>query len=90
MKPQFFPALGFILFFFITHISADTDNIYLRKIRIKGNKITKEQYVRQFITLEEGKTYDLDTILNEINLSRNNLEKTHLFSGIFLLSMVDL
>jgi hypothetical protein len=62
---------------------ADAEHYYLAQLRIAGNRITNEEYIRSFITLQEGRMYDLDGILSEINRSRDNLEKTDLFSQIF-------
>ncbi|MCK5568876.1 MAG: hypothetical protein KAJ15_04110, partial [Spirochaetes bacterium] len=69
--------------FAISSIIADEENIFLKKLIIEGNSVTRESYVRSFITLKEGKIYKLDTIIDEINVSRENLERTNLFSSIF-------
>jgi hypothetical protein len=68
---------------------ADAERYYLNQLSIAGNKITNEQYVRSFITLQEGRMYDLDSVLIEINRSRENLEKTGLFSHIFFNDELD-
>lgn len=83
MKWKILLMSGLIAGFTFSDLQADEDNFYLKKLLIKGNSVTKEKYIRSFITLEEGKIYELDDIINEINISRENLEKTNLFSGIF-------
>ncbi|MBA7641938.1 hypothetical protein ES703_49624 [subsurface metagenome] len=83
MKWKILLMSGLIVGFTFSDLQADEDSFYLKKLLIKGNSVTKEKYIRSFITLEEEKIYELDDIINEINISRENLEKTNLFSGIF-------
>jgi hypothetical protein len=65
------------------------EEIYLERLLIVGNRVTNEKYIRSFLTLEEGKIYELDAIIDEINISRENLEKTNLFSRIFFNDQLD-
>lgn len=69
--------------FAISSITADEENVFLKKLIIEGNSVTRERYVRSYITLKEGKIYELDAVIDEINTSRENLERTNLFSNIF-------
>jgi hypothetical protein len=59
------------------------DEILIKKLIVKGNRVTDIDYILSYITLQEGKTYDIDGIMDEINKSRENLEQTKLFSEIF-------
>jgi outer membrane protein assembly factor BamA len=61
----------------------DGDRIALERIRIDGNSVTATDYIRSCVTLSEGMTYDLDTLMDEINISRENLERTGLFTEVF-------
>ena len=86
-KAHILPFIIFLLVF--SSLIADDDIIFLKQLTIKGNKRTRETYVRSFITLEEGKTYDLDTVIEEINESRSKLEGTELFTNIFFNDELD-
>ena len=81
----------FVIIFLLVFSSlyAEDDSIFLKKLNIKGNNRTRETYIRSFITLEEGKTYDLDTVLEKINESRSKLENTGLFANIFFNDELD-
>ena len=89
MKVRLLFLILLIFLFAHAHLCADLEEYFLQEVRIRGNSVTKEQYVRSFITLEEGKRYDLDGIITEINISRDNLLKTGLFSDIFFNDEVD-
>ncbi|KPJ89679.1 MAG: hypothetical protein AMS17_01085, partial [Spirochaetes bacterium DG_61] len=89
MKVRLLFLILLIFLFAHAHLCADLEEYFLQEVRIRGNSVTKEQYVRPFITLEEGKRYDLDGIITEINISRDNLLKTGLFSDIFFNDEVD-
>jgi outer membrane protein assembly factor BamA len=78
-----------ILLIFVFKIAYTEQGIYLQKLLIEGNKKTKDEYIRMFITLEEEKSYELDSLLNEINISREKLEETRLFSNIFFNDQID-
>ncbi len=80
-KAHIILVIIFLLAF--SSLIAEDDIIFLKQLTIKGNKVTRETYIRSFITLEEGKTYDLDTIIEKINESRSKLEHTELFTNIF-------
>ena len=67
-KAHILPFIIFLLVF--SSLIADDDIIFLKQLTIKGNKRTRETYIRSLITLEEGKTYDLDAVIEEINESR--------------------
>jgi outer membrane protein assembly factor BamA len=80
------------LFLFVSTLFADdasNDNIYLLRIDIKGNVVTSEAFIRSRLTLQPGKTYEIDTIIDEINRSRTNLEKTGLFANVFFNDELD-
>jgi len=62
---------------------SDDDDVLLKTIDIQGNNVTKEDYIRSRITLSEGRLYDIDELMDQINKSRRNLEQTDLFSNIF-------
>jgi hypothetical protein len=64
-------------------LNADDNRVFLQSILIEGNRVTRESHVRSFLTAREGQYYDLDGIIDEINKSRKNLEKTGLFTSIF-------
>ncbi|MBN2322702.1 MAG: hypothetical protein JXQ30_03125 [Spirochaetes bacterium] len=61
----------------------DEEVITLERIGIEGNSVTATDYILSCVTLAEGKTYDFDTLMDEINISRENLEQTGLFTEIF-------
>jgi hypothetical protein len=61
---------------------AETGEYLLEEIKITGNHVTKESYVRSFVTLREGALYSLDELLEGINASKEKLEGTGLFSGV--------
>ena len=66
-----------------------TEDIYLARIDIRGNRVTSEALIRSFLTLEEGQIYDLDRVIDEINRSRQNIEKTGLFTSVFFNDEID-
>jgi outer membrane protein assembly factor BamA len=90
-KHHFFIGILFVILFLFTFssLSADDDVIFLKQLEIKGNNVTRESYIRGFITLQEGTTYDLDTVIDEINKSITNLEHTELFTNIFFNDELD-
>ena len=61
----------------------NSDLILLKKLQIEGNEVTDTGYILSFITLKEGSSYEIDTLMDEINRSRENLQRTDLFSEIF-------
>jgi len=65
------------------------EEFFLREILIEGNRVTKDKYIRDLITLEEGKHYNLEKIIDEINRSREKIERTGLFQNIFFDDVVD-
>jgi outer membrane protein assembly factor BamA len=85
------PGTLFLLIFTAVHLlhGSDDDRIYLKRIVIAGNRVTKEWYVRDLLTLRERQFYDLDTIIDEINRSRENLEHTGLFTNVFFNDELD-
>ena len=70
-------------------LTAEDDTIFLKQLTIKGNTRTREPYIRSFITLVEGKTYNIDTVIEEINESRSKLQGTGLFTNIFFNDELD-
>jgi hypothetical protein len=77
----------FILFLFMPVFA--NEDVFLQRIDIRGNRITREALIRSSLTLEEGKVYDLDMVIDEINRSRQNLEKTGLFTSVFFNDELD-
>ncbi len=65
------------------------DTFLLQKIYIEGNTVTDERFIERHLTLEEGKVYELDDLIDEMNRSRKNIEKTGLFSSIFFHDEID-
>lgn len=63
--------------------TANGDSYLLRRIYIEGNRTTTERFIQEKLTLEEGKIYRLDDLIDEVNRSKTNLEKTGLFSKVF-------
>ncbi|UCB44672.1 MAG: hypothetical protein JSV25_10680 [Spirochaetota bacterium] len=59
------------------------DEILLKTLLVKGNMVTDTDYILSYVTLKEGKTYNIDEIMDEINDSRENLEQTYLFTEVF-------
>ncbi len=57
--------------------------VLIEKIGIEGNRVTRDAYIRSFLTFEEGKIYKLDDLLTEINRSREDLTRTGLFENVF-------
>lgn len=70
-------------------LGADDEDIFLDKLLIEGNRITKENVIRKHITLIEGKYYTIEALMDEINRTRENLQKTSLFSTIFFDDQID-
>lgn len=70
-------------------LPAEAEEYLLQEIRITGNRITKESYIRTFITLREGTLYSLDELLRKINTSKENLDGTGLFSGVIVDDQTD-
>jgi hypothetical protein len=70
-------------------LSANDDLIFLKRLAIKGNDVTRESYIRSLITLKEGETYDLNTVIDEINKSISNLKSTELFTNVFFNDEMD-
>ncbi len=81
-------CIGLSILFRLIPVHA-TDDIHLERIDIKGNRVTREALIRSFLTLEEGQVYDLDGVIDEINRSRQNLEKTGLFTSVFFNDELD-
>jgi outer membrane protein assembly factor BamA len=65
------------------------DSFFLKKITVEGNSITRDKFLLSLITLNEGEYYSIDRIIDELNFSRVNLEKTNLFSNIFFNDEID-
>jgi hypothetical protein len=78
----------FLLFSFLTPVIAD-DAVYLDRIDVEGNSVTREDLIRSLLTLQAGQIYDLDRVIDEINTSRQNLEKTGLFVSVFFDDKLD-
>ncbi|MCK4923352.1 MAG: hypothetical protein KAS61_00170 [Spirochaetes bacterium] len=78
----------FLLLSLLTPAIAD-DAIHLDRIDIEGNSVTREDLIRSLLTLQEGQVYDLDRVIDEINTSRQNLEKTGLFVSVFFNDELD-
>jgi outer membrane protein assembly factor BamA len=78
----------FLLFALMIPLHAD-DAILLLRIDIVGNRVTDEDFIRSRLTLQPGDVYDLDSVIDEINKSRQNLEKTGLFSSVFFNDELD-
>ena len=64
-------------------VGQDDDKITLKRLQIEGNKVTDTGYILSHVTLQEGMSYDIDTLMDEINRSRENLERTALFTEVF-------
>jgi len=83
MRPLY--SLFLLLFCIMTFSSAAgiEQPVLIEKIGIKGNRVTRDAYIRSFLTFEEGKIYELDDLLTEINRSREGLTRTGLFENVF-------
>ncbi len=81
MRPAYFFLLLFCII--ITAGSASGQPVLIEKIDIEGNRVTHDAYIRSFLTFEDGKKYELDTLLNEINRSKERLTRTGLFENVF-------
>lgn len=89
MKWKLLFFLGFFMNLSLYTISAEEEKILLKGLLIEGNTITRSEYILSFVTLKEGESYDLDSIMDEINISRENLENTNLFYDIFFNDELD-
>lgn len=65
------------------------EKIYVKKIIIKGNTRTRTEIIKDRITIREKEIYPLDTIVDEINNSRNNILSTGLFSDVYFDDVFD-
>jgi hypothetical protein len=65
------------------HATVNGESYLLKKVYIEGNRTTGERFIQQKLTLEEGRIYEIEDLIDEINKSKTNLEKTGLFSKIF-------
>jgi outer membrane protein assembly factor BamA len=88
MRGTFAAVTLFLLFSFLIPVIAD-DAIYLDRIAVEGNSVTREDLIRSLLTLQAGQIYDLDRVIDEINTSRQNLEKTGLFVSVFFNDELD-
>lgn len=77
-----------LLLALVTPVFAE-DEIHLLRIEVEGNDVTSEDFIRSMLTLQQGEVYDLDRIIDEINESRQNLEKTGLFGSVFFNDELD-
>ncbi len=86
----FFTCVFFLLIFSICCADEKfNEEFILQKVLIEGNRVTKESFLRDLITLREGEIYDLEKIIDEINMSREKITSTGLFSNIFFDDAVD-
>jgi hypothetical protein len=58
--------------------------IYINKIEIEGNKITRPQYMLREITFSEGDSIATDLLMKQLEESRNHLFNTGLFNEVVL------
>jgi hypothetical protein len=65
------------------------DDVYLLRIDIEGNQVTRTAFIRDLLTMRERTSYSFDEIIDEINRSRENLERTGLFSYVFFNDALD-
>jgi len=89
MKRVIVMILCFFLIPVTSLFTSEEGQIYLQSIRIEGNRVTKERYIRNLITLDEDRSYEFDEIIDQINRSRENLELTGLFSNVFFNDELD-
>ena len=85
------PGIVLVLFIAVSPLvhGSEGDQIFLERIDIQGNRITKEAYIRNMLTLREGRPYDIDEVVDEINRSREKLERSGLFTNIFFNDELD-
>jgi outer membrane protein assembly factor BamA len=70
-------------------IGGDEDAILLERLQVEGNRVTDSSYLLSHVTLKEGVSYDIDALMDEINRSRENLERTGLFTEVFFNDELD-
>jgi len=76
-------AAAVFILYPLSALGDEGNGIALEQIRIEGNSVTDTDYIRSRVSLTEGATYDLETLMDEINRSRENLERTGLFAEVF-------
>jgi len=83
-------GLSIVFFnFFFTLTTANGQELYLKELHIEGNHLTKIKYIMSCITLNEGESYPIDQIIEEITKSKKNLINTNLFTDVFFDDKID-
>ena len=77
-----FAALFTFLFFSaIQYLVAD--NVFLKKIAVEGNRITKTSYIMKNVDLIPGKIYNVDNLMEKMSEIKSKLLDTGLFESLY-------
>lgn len=71
-----------ILLLAFANIFAQNSTFPVKKITFSGNKKTKNKIVRLLITVEEGDTLTQESLEKQLEISKNNLYNTALFTKV--------
>lgn len=76
-----------ISLFLVRTLEADT--VFLKKINVVGNRITKTSYILEKVTLEPGKIYDVDDLMEQMSRIKSALLQTGLFENLYFDDQLD-
>ncbi len=91
MKRHLFFIVIFIsILIYHTGLAGDNNEmIFLKKIKISGNRITKTQYIMKFIDLKTSKWYKIDNLMDKMSIIKEKLFNTGLFESILYDDQID-
>ncbi|RKX94775.1 MAG: hypothetical protein DRP84_06170 [Spirochaetes bacterium] len=87
-KPTIFMFFALIISLFLVQ-TLKADNVFLKKINVVGNRITKTSYILEKVTLEPGKTYDIDDLMDQMSIIKSDLLQTGLFENLYFDDQLD-
>ena len=72
-----------LLFIALSATTLLADQVYLKDLRITGNRITKKEYIMRLIDLKVNKSYDVDRLMDKMSIIKDRLYSTGLFENVF-------
>ncbi len=78
-----------LLFIALSATTILADQVYLKDLRITGNRITKKEYIMRLIDLKVNKSYDVDRLMDKMSIIKDRLYSTGLFENVFFDDQID-
>ena len=82
-------AIIFIISAFFSTIILRADTVFLKKISVEGNRITKTSYIMSKVNLKTGRTYNVDDLMEKMSEIKSKLLKTGLFEELYFDDQLD-